>query len=216
MTNDLYSRLFTIGIQVTGKRLKMVDIESTLIDACYEIENDSRLLSLLFAWVEKYSNLIIISKFLKTYKLSSAKRGKCPWVAALLIMTKKKSSLISSFLNSDDFSCMSGSPSVVKIQAERHGAIAPLKSHGIIVPKNFIRIRDIDVAAPDVIAKRNLQFKNRLLIGATARADVITAIMLKAENPYQAAQMANVAYSFANKVFNEVKCFKLEKLASSF
>ena len=84
--NDLYFRLQKIGFRVNSTQKKSkeyVDIEKTIVDALYEVDNDSRLLSLVLSWVEIHGPHLVADKLIKYYQQGIEYRGDYPWVIAL-------------------------------------------------------------------------------------------------------------------------------------
>lgn len=212
MNRELEERLAFIGISlsISGEIDKKiwVDIEKTLIDACYEVESDSRLLSLLFSWIGVHGKYLNADKIIKLYKLTSKFRGDSPWFYALCAFgveqgilklkkgIKKQKELVY-FRNEKS-----------KTLFEIKGAISYLEKIGIMIPEGSIRIRDKDVLPIEVLLKKNKQFKNRLLFGANWRADIITAIEWGMENPNRISKELGCSYEPANRIFREYMLVK--------
>lgn len=212
MNKELEYRLVHIGISLSieGEVSKKtwVDIEQTLIDACYEVESDSRLLSLLFSWVGVHGKYLNADKLIKLYRLTSKYRGESPWFYALcaigveigILKLKKgiKKQKEAVFFRNEKS----------KNLFELKGAIPYLEKIGIMIPEGTIRIRDKDVLPAEILLKKNKQFKNRLLFGANWRADIITAIQWGMENPNQISKVLGCSYEPANRIFREYMLVK--------
>ncbi len=85
-----------------------------------------------------------------------------------------------------------------------YGAAIPyLEKIGIMIPEGSLRIRDKDVLPAEILLKKNMQFKNRLLFGANWRADIITAIEWGMENPNRISKLLGCSYEPANRIFRE-------------
>ncbi len=209
MDRELEEKLVYIGISLSIERIIpkkiWVDIEQTLIDACYEVESDSRLLGLLISWIDVHGRYLIADKFLKLYRLTSKFRGESPWFYALcaygvengILKLKKgiKKQKGPVFFRNEKS----------KTLFEIKGPIPFLEKIGIMIPQGSIRVREKDVLPSEILLKTNKQFKNRLLFGANWRADIITAIEWGMENPNRIAKLLGCSYEPANRVFREYK-----------
>lgn len=209
MDRELIASLNAMGISLTGggkaSGRERVDIEQTLIDACYLVENDSRLLGLLMSWVLVHGKYLITEKFLKLYKLTAKFRGECPWFYALLAFGAESGihKFKKGILKQKEKVYFRGekSPALFKMK----GAIKYLEKINIMVPEGSIRIREKDIFPANILVRKNQQFKNRLLYGANWRADIITAIEEGMENPYRISKELGCSYDPAYRVFNEYK-----------
>ena len=89
--NLLYSKLRFIGFNVDSNSTNKFDIkkapevflnendlELIILQACYEVDNDSRMLSLLFSWGKVHGEYLIANKFLKYYNTLKKTKGDCP------------------------------------------------------------------------------------------------------------------------------------------
>ncbi len=56
---------------------------------------------------------------------------------------------------------------------------------------------------PEMLARINNQYKNRLLYGANRRADIITAIEFGMKSPYEISKKLNCSYDPAHRIFKE-------------
>ena len=55
----------------------------------------------------------------------------------------------------------------------------------------------------ELLAQRNPQYRNRLIIGPNWRADIITEIERGAKNPNQISKKLNCSYESAHRVWND-------------
>lgn len=192
-----------VGFQLAGiqkiKNTQWVDIENTLYEATLEVPQDSRLFSFLCSWVSVHGDYVIIEKLMKLQKKKTS-----PWLVAIAIcasnmgfhqwkrlITKQKGPLA---LVNIDLAFSS-----IKLKGEEPN----FRMFGFLLPKGIIRIRASDVQTPEQLVKRNPQYRNRLLFGASWRADIVTAIEMGMKNPYQIAKTLGCSYEPAHRIFKE-------------
>jgi hypothetical protein len=204
--DELYSNLDQIGFRVThGPVRKIVtpDIERTLIQACYYIDDDGRLLGLILSWLKIHGSHVIADKFLKEYEQAKKYLGETPWVSGLCAYMESlkdhrfkkgiKGLKVHHHLGNTDQSTL------VSIK----GSEKVFENVGIIVPQSAIRIRAKDIVNPEDLIKSNLQYRNRYAFGANWRAEIITSIQNGANSPAQVARMLGIAKSRVGIVFKE-------------
>lgn len=216
MNNDsLYTKLRHIGFNVNADLaatednlmpnafLQEQDIESVLLNACYAVDTDSRMLSLLFSWGKVHGDYIIANKFLKYYKTFAKYKGECPWVSAFCayMVFLKKQKFQKGVVKFHKEIWLGDSKQPIGI--EMKGAIEYLKAINIMIPNGSIRIREEDALTPDQLLKSNLQYKLRYVYGPNFRADIIFAIQLGFQNANQIAKALQISYENVHEVFNE-------------
>jgi hypothetical protein len=207
MNKELEERLVYIGVSfsIEGNIPKKtwVDIERTLVDVCYEVESDSRLLGLLFSWILVHGKYLNADKLIKLYRLTSKFRGDSPWFYALCAFGVEKGILKLKKGIKKQREAIFFRNEKSKTLFEMKGSIPYLEKIGILIPEGSIRIREKDVLPAEILLKNNKQFKNRLLYGANWRADIITAIEWGIENPNRISKMLGCSYEPANRIFRE-------------
>lgn len=200
---SLEQKLYHIGIQLAviehTKRKILIDIESTIHEACLEVSRDSRLFSLLCSWVSVHGNYVITEKLMKIQKKQYA-----PWLTALAIFATnigfhKWKRLLKK--HKEQYALVSLTLALSSIELK--GEEPNFKKYGFLLPKNIIRIRSSDVLKQPFLIKKNKQYFNRLRFGSSWRADIITAIEFGIENPYQIAKVLGCSYEPAHRIFNE-------------
>jgi len=199
----LDQKLNYIGLQiVVQKRANQstwIDIENTIYEACFEITQDSRIFPLLCSWISVHGDYVIIEKLMKLQKKKNS-----PWLAALAIcafnlgfhqwkrLIKKQKglhALVGNDLAMSSISLKGNEPNY--------------KKNGFLIPKGTIRIRASDAQTSQRLVKVNSQYRNRLLFGASWRADIITAIEMGMKTPYQIAKTLGCSYEPAHRIFKE-------------
>ena len=183
------------------------DIEKTLLDAAYEAKNDGRLRSLLFSWFSVHAERVIVEKFFKLADKARAARGDNPIVNALAVFAMvnglhRYKKYIRPTPENEYLLDKDETESFAKIQGYKEDWL----KYGVKVPKKAIRIREADVLTTEELSKQNLQFKNRLLIGASWRADIITAIEWGAKNPSEIKQRIGCSYEPERKMLRKTNC----------
>lgn len=207
LLEELYSKLSLIGFRVThsgdDSTLPLPDIEKTLVEACYQVDNDGRLLGLLITWMKVHGSHVIADKFFKEYEDAIEYLGESPWFSALCAYRyslkdhrfKKGISKLKkphSLGNRDQ-------SSLIKIK----GAVPFLLEIGILVPSSALRIREQDVVSVEELVKLNHQYRNRYIFGANWRSEIITSIQNGAHTPGQIAALLGIARSRVSIVFKE-------------
>lgn len=216
-SNELYSNLSAIGIRVDfdyKDRSKVVpDIEQTLIRACYEIDNDGRMLGLLFSWLKVHGHHLTADKFFKEYSIAKKYLGESPWFHAICAYRyhlkdhrfKKgvlKLKIAHHFGNRDQ-------TSLIKLK----GAVNYLEAINVFVPSSALRIRESDVLTPEELIERNLQYRNRYIWGANWRAEIITLIFSGVKTSGEIAKRLGLAKSRVSIVYKE--CMAVRKFLNA-
>ncbi len=207
--DGLYAKLAYIGFRV-GHNEKLPknerpDIERTLVQACYHIDSDGRMLGLVFSWLKVHGDHLIADKFFKEYEAAQKYLGECPWFYAICAYRM--------FLKDHRFK-----KGVVKLKTPHHlgnrdqtslinlkGSIDYLKKINIFVPQTALRIREEDCLKVSELIKSNEQYRNRFIWGANWRAEIIGLMKRGAKTPGEVAKALGLARSRVGVVFNEFK-----------
>lgn len=199
---------FRLALSVSAARASRhpdADIERTLIDALAELPSDRRLASLLFTWVKVHGAHVIVEKLRKLAGSARMLPGSPTiWLSALAAFAiengdRKWSALLVKppmplFLYPVEFT-----RSAIALK----GAIPWLESAGFLLPAGSLRIREDDVLSPAELIRRNRQYRNRYLYGASWRADIITAIEEGHSRPAAIVRRVGCSYEPAHRIFNE-------------
>lgn len=199
----LDQKLYYIGLQLAGvpkiRGSQWIDIENTLHEATLEVFQDTRLFSLLCSWVFVHGDYVVIEKLMKLQKKNNS-----PWLIALAIdaynqgfhqwkrLIKKQNDFLALVDNELALS-------LIKLKGEEPN----FRKHGFLIPKGTIRLRLSDAQTLKKLVKMNRQYRNRLLFGASWRADIITAIEIGMKTPYQIAKTVGCSYEPAHRIFKE-------------
>ncbi len=204
---ELFFKLESIGFRVSHSgdysHSKEPDIEKILVEACYHVDTEGRLLGLLVTWMKVHGSHVIADKFFKEYEDAKEYLGESPWFAALCAYMYslkdhrfkkgvKKLKKPHSFGNRDQ-------TSLIKLK----GAVDYFEEINIMVPTSALRIREQDVLSVNELVKINHQYRNRYIYGANWRSEIITSIQEGAQNPNQVAKLLGIARSRVGIVFKE-------------
>jgi len=212
MILSLNDKLSAIGFRLSlrnanklsRKELASVDIESTLIEAARQVPNDSKLFSLLCSWVLVHGDYVIVEKLFKKTKKLDAKDPARSWIMALTVFAKSQG-----YHNWGRWVKKLREPlyafdqSLTLSAIARKGAIKSFEKFGVLVPEGSLRVRKDDALTPTELAQDNQQYRNRLLFGASWRADIVTAIEQGAANPFAISKSLGCSYEPAHRVFKE-------------
>jgi hypothetical protein len=200
---SLDQKLSFIGVQLASvkkiKHAQWIDIENTLYEATLDVPRDSRLFLLLCSWVSVHGDYVVIEKLMKLQKKKNS-----PWLVALSIcalnmgfhqwkrLIKKQQGLHA--LVSTELALSS-----IGLKGEE----PHFRKNGFLIPIGTLRVRPSDAEIPERLLKKNPQYRNRLLFGASWRADIVTAIEMGMNTPYQIAKTLGCSYEPAHRIFKE-------------
>lgn len=212
MDSNLDHRLEAIGFRlahtVSSSRAPDtldVDIERTLLDALVELPSDRRLASLLFTWVKVHGAHVIVEKL---RKLAGPARfdpdSPTIWLSALAAFAIENGSRKWSKLFVKPPRPILLYPAELTQSAiAMKGAISWLESAGFLLPAGSLRIREADVLPAAELVRRNRQFRNRYLYGASWRADIITAVQEGYSRPAAIVRHVGCSYEPAYRISKE-------------
>lgn len=209
MSSNLNHSLASIGMRLggvsvpIGKSGRAFDIEQVLLDAAGEIQEDGRMASLLFSWVHVHAEHVIVEKLRKLLRKSKDgnQQTSISALAAYAVAQRQhkwKKLILPTSKNAYLFTGKAAR-SAVKLK----GAETWAREHGIVVALGSIRIRVEDVLSVQELAKVNLQYRNRLLFGASWRADIITAIQQGASTATDIVRRVGCSYEPAHRIRRE-------------
>lgn len=212
--NNFYTKLNFIGFQVESPQnhkpdyssdqfLSEYDLETILLQACYEVDQDSRLLSLLFSWGQIHGEYIIANKFLKYYEVFIKTRGECPWVSAFcaFMVSLKRQKFAKGIKKYNEKVWVGNRPQEEGIKMK--GSIDYLEPLNIFIPNGNVRLRNQDALSPEELLKINQQYKSRYLFGANFRADIIYAVQMGFTNPYRISKTLQISYENVRDTYND-------------
>lgn len=206
--SDCNQALASIGIRLgsvssaSSRKATSYDIEQVLLDASGALRHDGRLASLLLSWVHVHAEHVIVEKLRKILRNTkgddqriaisalaayAASQGQHKWKK--LIFPVAKGLLFRS----------KTAESAIKLK----GAEPWAEEYGIRIARGSLRIRPDDVLTVEELAKANPQYRNRLLFGASWRADIITAIQQGASTATEVMKRVGCSYEPAHRIRRE-------------
>ena len=209
---NIEQKMRYLGFNISSRGLEeinpiMFDIERDIIDIIVESRKDYRVLGLLSIWFKKHADVIIIEKFYKiiskrsdidsldpilNYLIAVALSNKHNKWKRWLKTNQKKPTYPIDKENLD---------SAIKVK----GKDEMLAQYGIRVPVGFLKTNDEKIFDQEDLAKKNKQYRNRLIIGPNWRSDIITAIELGIENPFKISTTLGCGYESAYRVMKEYR-----------
>lgn len=203
---SLDEKLIYIGIRLTSAHLstkakssQWVDIEETIYEATLEVANDSRLFFVLCSWVKVHGEHVVVEKLLKFQKNRNS-----AWLIALAIFAMSENlHKWKSLVKKVDGEYALGSLAVAQQAIKYKGIDSRFADSGFLIASGGLRVRDSDVKTVTELIESNLQYKNRFIIGSNWRSDVITAIQMGIQNPYQIAKAIKCSQPSVYKIFKE-------------
>jgi len=209
MDAELSSRLAAIGFRLAGagapapRRGPAEDIERALLDAAAPARSDGRLLSLLFSWVHVHAERVNVDRLRGMVRASGDADARLV-VSALAAYAASQGrhrwkKLISAPSGPAHLSASAAAPSAVELK----GAEPWLAAHNILAARGSLRIRPADVLSVKELAGANRQYRNRLLFGASWRADIVTAIEEGAATAAEIRSRVGCSYEPAHRVRRE-------------
>ncbi len=208
MTSIPNQALASIGVRlgsvsITPEDAIAYDIESVLLHAAGAMRGDGRLASLLFSWVHVHAEHVIVEKLRKLVRQSddADQRLAVSALAAYAVNQgqHKWKKLITQPAKGAYLFPGKATESAVKLK----GAEPWAEAHGILISKGSLRIRAEDVMTVEELTKANQQYRNRLLFGASWRADIITAIQQGAETATEVMKRVGCSYEPAHRIRRE-------------
>lgn len=200
---SLDQKLEYIGVQIASHKIRAprewIDIEHTLHEASLEVLQDSRLFSLLCSWVMVHGDYVIVEKLMKLQRKNNS-----PWLVAIAVFAlntgfHRWKRLIKKQKDHLALVDQELAISLISVKGEEPG----FKENGFLVPKGTIRVRIADALTPQRLVKRNAQYRNRLLFGASWRSDIISAIEAGMKTPYEIAKTLGCSYEPAHRIFKD-------------
>lgn len=209
MNKDLNPYLASIGINIyfeEKNKIKHPDIEQILVSALRlsNSNKDLKLLSLVLSWTHIYADYVIPEKLKKTFDRSQIIGEKnlyynifCIYCFEVLKVHKFKK-LIDRKITGH-LTDMRKDSFAIKMKGEEEFS----KGYNIHIPIGSLRIRQNDILPIIILAKKNDQLNNRLLIGANWRSDIVTEIEREAGNAYQIAKKLGCSYEPVNRIMKQ-------------
>lgn len=192
----LTSDIVGIGMLFAAPPSREPNIEDTLMAAsCAGMEQDDlRVLSVLTTWVEVHHQRINADRLVRALTVHPAKRVRCYWASVgTWLGNDRRLARLETLYEGPRIDLLH---SGTGFHVRRRGEDSRFRETDLRVPAGTMRDRASDVLAPAELAKRNVTYRFRVLIGPTYRADMWAA--LERDPGLSAADLARNTYgSFA-------------------
>jgi len=196
LTSDRLTKgLISIGFRLSGARsTKLYNIEDVLFSAAQEgvLGEDYRVLGLLVDWFEVHSRMVNVDRLCRLVMTLEEEKLKRFWVAIAQWLSNdvrfKKIQKLYRFKTSADL-LSTGTEFLIK----RHGWDERFKDTVLRVPNQTLRRRLGDILSPKELAKKNLFYRFRVLLGPIYRADLWAH--LDRNDSISTAELARLGYA---------------------
>lgn len=214
--NDLSftEKLAAIGILIsdkdfTQKKDSYVDIELTLAEAfitIHHLKDRLRILTLLMTWVEVHGWCVIQEKLKKhLYKLprNDLMSSYAALIGAYAGSLKLKSwdHLLIYAPKPDSEILEISIPSAIELRGEDDWA----KKSNFQLATGSLKTNTKWVLSRSQLAKTSIQYKNRLILGANWRADVLTAVHYGATRAADVQKILPISKEPANRIIKDLR-----------
>lgn len=172
----LTARMVGIGMNFAAKGDADADIESTLLHASAlgMDDGDLRVLAVLTTWLGVHHTHVNADRLVRLVGAHSSERVRAYWSAIATWL--KKDRRLARLAGAYDGAPIELLPTGTAFQIKRRGEDERFAGSRLRVPKGTLRDRREDVLSPEVLVRRHVGYRNRVLMGPSFRADVWTAL----------------------------------------
>jgi hypothetical protein len=193
---QLSSAMVGIGMNLAAAPMRDANIEDTLLAASVEaLENEKRrTLAILMTWFGIHATWVNADRLYRIVKTQDSSLLHAFWSA--LARWKGKDRRFSKMARLHQGPPRELLSKGTAFHLSRHGEDPRLANGPLIVPANVLRDRPRDVLSPGDLATRHRDYRQRIIMGPTYRADMWA--LLRDEPHLSAAELARRTYgSFA-------------------
>lgn len=183
------------------------DIERALLLVTQFMDSASsvdlgRMSSLLLSWVRVHGDKVIVEKLAKLASVFEPS----PWLSVVAYFGVHSGHvrwrLLAKPVKQKVFPFGAETEELVKIAGVEHWLP---KGSALKIPKGSFRIREEDVLSPRELASRNLQYRARLIHGASWRADVLWAIEAGSKTVNEIMEKVGCSYEPAYRILKDYR-----------
>lgn len=204
---EIYQALASIGINISsdGDLYPFTDIEKTIILASNLIGENLRIFNLLINWIHIHGHLIHVERLEKLRTKDDI------WISCLALYARHiKLQNWERLIIKPDKKMYNGDSNTLQMQADFKGEEKWAKGSGFIVPIGTIYVSEKNIIFPEVLARVNYHYRNKLLYGNNWRADIITAYEAGCKNANQARKITGSSYAPAYRVYNDLQILRFK------
>lgn len=176
-----------------GKPDTEANIEDTLLFASMAAmdEDDLRVLSVLVRWFGVHHAFVNADRLFKLVYGRGPERVRALWSALATWQTSdRRFGRLQALSRKQRIDVLATG---TQFQIKRHGEDVRFADTCLRVPGNLLRDRESDVLGPEVVARRHLAYRYRVMMGPNYRADLWAA--LEKDPALTAAELARQTYS---------------------
>ena len=211
--DELTARMVGIGMNFAAKAQADADIESTLVHATVVgmDDGDLRVLAVLTTWLGVHHTHVNADRLVRLVAAHPSERVRAYWAAiATWLKTDRRLARLAGAYEGAPLDLL---PTGTEFQVKRRGEDERFTGSKLRVPRGTLRHRQEDVAPPEVLVRRHVGYRNRVLMGPSFRADVWTAIQ---QAPYLSiADIARKASCSFATAWQAAQDYRLLRAASS-
>ncbi len=204
--DELSKDMAAIGFLITAEGSENPNIENTLIAASIEgLQGDLRTLSLLVNWLEIHHAAINADRLTKMIRsLQKDKILVCFWSAtAKNILTDPRFMKLRRLYKGKQLDLLDVG---MDFQVGRHGEDPRFKGSCLRAPGNVLRNRPRDILEPSRLAKINSNYRYRIIIGPSYKADQWA--LLEKFSELTPSKLAKLSYSSFGSAWATKKNFE--------
>lgn len=205
-TSTLTARLIGLGMAFEGEPDPAADIEHSLVEAS-EVGmdgDDLRVLSVLTTWLGVHHGHVHADRLVRLV-LTGSPRVRAFWSAVASWLGGRRFARLNRLYQDEVIDLLRVG---TEFQIARRGEDARFAGSAVRIPAGTLRERFSDVVTPADLVRRHPGYKNRVLMGASWRADVWTVLERDPSlTPASAARLVGCAFATAWQVAQDFSLF---------
>jgi hypothetical protein len=197
----LTAAMVGIGMSFAAKGTKNPNIEDTLLFASKEAleKDDLRVLSVLVTWLGVHAAWINADRLTRLVAEEELPKVRAFWAAVgRWLKTDRRFARLVRLYRGRRLDLLAAG---TDFQVQRYGEDPRFQRSPLRVPANVLRDRAADVLAPPELAKRHRTYRQRVMMGASYRADMWAALESNPSlSPSEVARRAHGSFATAWQV----------------
>ena len=197
----LTAAMVGIGMSFAAKGTKNPNIEDTLLFASKEAleKDDLRVLSVLVTWLGVHAAWINADRLTRLVAEEKLPKVRAFWAAVgRWLKTDRRFARLVRLYRGRRLDLLAAG---TDFQVQRHGEDPRFQRSPLRVPANVLRDRAAEVLAPPELAKRHRTYRQRVMMGASYRADMWAALESNPSlSPSEVARIAHGSFATAWQV----------------
>lgn len=213
INNHFYRSLSGIGVELSGiKPDRQCDIERTILQTSSLVDSgDRRILGLILSWIKVHGSIVCVGKLKRIHEIESI--GDPQVLSAFAFYAISEGHHEWRTL-SKEFPQKSLWRETNEFMLKKSGEFAPFKKAGLVIPNNFIRIREQDILTREQLCNKHLQVRLRTIFGSNLRADAIFYLSKGVNTATTLMKAIGCSYEPAHRIMSDLKTAGSLKLPS--